>query len=535
MGLRFELREGTLGRTDDPRDVDRARPPLSLARQPGGDARRRHGGLGARRRPHGGRVRHRQPPRPGPRAAGPSGSRGQRAALLPCHSGRRGQRTRAGSRDHAAHRHRRYGRARPQRTPRVARGRVRGRRSVLDVSRRRPRRARPVRARGVPEFRAVARPRREDRRHRRRRHRAALEHPARRAPGPAHRRSTPAATHRGANAHASAGCRVLPETQAGRCPCGVRASRAARTRTGGRGPRQPDPARRSRRRRPVTTSTGCRSCVGLCSRWPDPSRWAFAFAASSEPASWWSRARPACSPTSILEIVEAAAREQGATPVRVLTYLANALRVGDRSIPYSTVSALDLPTYLEAWVPHAPDTRAAGQPRREVVDRPRSAGFPSPPGRRRASAAEGPSRTDLAAGEGSRGTSRGRALPPLLAQRVGRTPIAIGAGRHGHARLLRVAGRWRPGDGQAEFVLAGVVPMDRGGAEPTLTPSYPGLTDSTEDGRLGSAVSGGSLADSPRGRALLGPARGGAEGVRPRWRPGPPSGRLAMAPRLRCA
>ena len=127
-------------------------------------------------------------------------------------------------------------------------------------------------------------------------------------------------------------------------------------------------------------------------------------------------------PTQIAEI---ATRDQRFASTPVLTYVANAIRIGEREIPYSTVTGDRFPD------------ASCTEPRKDP--------------------------------------------DPYLAQRMG----GGGPGREGrrrrHARLFPLVRRGRPRTTtSAQFTLAGVVPMTGLGGDSTLTPEYPGISDAAD-------------------------------------------------------
>lgn len=160
-------------------------------------------------------------------------------------------------------------------------------------------------------------------------------------------------------------------------------------------------------------------------------------------------------------IADLAARERRMV-VPALTYVANTIRIGDREIPYSTVSAIDLDGY----------NRMAG------VVGPTDPGIPKglPP------------RTPNAAGGGNPlGLPGGRAPAPVFSNHA---PIWLNewaandlAARIGDEVTLEYF-LWSDADGlaasSATFTLVGVAPMTGIGGDPTLTPDYPGISDAAD-------------------------------------------------------
>jgi ABC-type lipoprotein release transport system permease subunit len=130
-------------------------------------------------------------------------------------------------------------------------------------------------------------------------------------------------------------------------------------------------------------------------------------------------------PDAIAEQIAGIANRQQRSPIPVLTYVANAIRIADREIPYSTVTAIDLPEVLAGGTEN----------------------YPRPPVWLNRWAAE-----DLRAKAGDAVT-----LDYYL---------------------------WSDEDGletaSETFTLAGILPMDGIGGDQTLTPDYPGISDATD-------------------------------------------------------
>jgi ABC-type antimicrobial peptide transport system permease subunit len=125
--------------------------------------------------------------------------------------------------------------------------------------------------------------------------------------------------------------------------------------------------------------------------------------------------------------------------MRVLTYLANSIRAGDRRIPYSVVAAMDLAAY--ARLHEAAPAAAAPQ---------LAPGQPQP------------------------------ALPPMWLNEWAAADLRVAPGD----RLEIEYFLWSDQDGletrSAAFAFAGAVPMQAAGGDRTLTPVYPGITDASD-------------------------------------------------------
>jgi ABC-type lipoprotein release transport system permease subunit len=135
-----------------------------------------------------------------------------------------------------------------------------------------------------------------------------------------------------------------------------------------------------------------------------------------------------------------AGRELGSTPVRVFTYLANSIRSGDRVIPYSLISGIDLNAFpiFQRPPPAAPDapTRPAlGAPIRRLPD-------------------------------------DAIVLNDWTARELAARP---GDGVEMEFYLWDAAGGLRTAT--AQFTVAGVVPMTGIAADRRLAPEYPGITE----------------------------------------------------------
>lgn len=176
--------------------------------------------------------------------------------------------------------------------------------------------------------------------------------------------------------------------------------------------------------------------------------------------------------------------------VPALTYVANAIRVGDRAIPYSTVTAIDVDAYNRLSVPVGPPA-----PGTDVM----STGDPLVRGSLEVRVGRGGSRFGrVQVAEAERRPAR--TAPPESA----RAPrdLAVAAPSEGPLWLNEWAAAdlgartgdtvqldyfvWTDEGGletrQASFTMQGVVPMMRVGGDRTLTPDYPGITDAADLG-----------------------------------------------------
>ena len=136
--------------------------------------------------------------------------------------------------------------------------------------------------------------------------------------------------------------------------------------------------------------------------------------------------------------VEQAAAGIGMTPQPILTYLANSLRSGDRQVPYSLVTAIDLAAVI---------------------------GVQSPVGR--------PS-------EGRRDGDAERALlqtPPIVLNEWAARDLAAKAGDPLTLEYYLWEEPGRLVTRTAEFRIAAVVPIEGAAADRDLAPAYPGITE----------------------------------------------------------
>lgn len=172
--------------------------------------------------------------------------------------------------------------------------------------------------------------------------------------------------------------------------------------------------------------------------------------------------------------------------VPALTYVANTIRVGDRSTPYSTVTAIDVDAYNRLSVPAGPpapgtDTMSDGDPlvrgalevrvgrggvrvgRVQVTEEPARPRAPAAPrAARPPQAAESPRDGALWLNEWA---------AEDLDARVGDTV---------HLDYFVWTDEGGLETRTASFALQGIVPMMRIGGDSTLTPDFPGITDAAD-------------------------------------------------------
>jgi hypothetical protein len=174
--------------------------------------------------------------------------------------------------------------------------------------------------------------------------------------------------------------------------------------------------------------------------------------------------------------------ESGLHSRPILTYLANKMRIGDREIPYSLVSAVPL--------------EQAG-----LLE-------PSPTSGRDDKRAESPAAPSIVLNTW--------AAEDLQARRGDRVTLEYFV--------------WKePGRLETEsstFQVRDIVPIAAGDRD--MAPPFPGVTNSPSTVRLGSAVSGGAQARSPEGRGLLARVQNHTQSVHPTGRGSTP---LAFAVR----
>ncbi|MGE3492826.1 MAG: FtsX-like permease family protein [Vicinamibacterales bacterium] len=147
--------------------------------------------------------------------------------------------------------------------------------------------------------------------------------------------------------------------------------------------------------------------------------------------------------------------------VPALTYVANAIRIGDRAVPYSTVSAVDLDGYnrLAGTVGPSEPGNPKGLPPQNGTD-PTGGGNPS--------------------GLPDAGTPAFSNHPPIWLNEWAAQDLQA---RIGDAVTLDYF-LWSDADGMttssATFTLVGITPMAGIGGDPTLTPDYPGISDAAD-------------------------------------------------------
>ncbi|HEX7086037.1 MAG TPA: ABC transporter permease [Vicinamibacterales bacterium] len=131
------------------------------------------------------------------------------------------------------------------------------------------------------------------------------------------------------------------------------------------------------------------------------------------------------------------ARDSGLEPLGILTYLANAIRIGPRTIPYSVVSGLDLAAYA-----------SLGRP----------AGTAAP-------------------GDGPTAPGGSTAGPPLWLNEWAARDLRATPGDPVTLEYYLWSDESGLSTHKASFTYAGAIPMAGAGSDRTLTPEYPGLTD----------------------------------------------------------
>jgi hypothetical protein len=127
------------------------------------------------------------------------------------------------------------------------------------------------------------------------------------------------------------------------------------------------------------------------------------------------------------DAADEAARALGLSTARVYTYIANEIAAGDRALPYSTVAGLDLAAFAEE-------------------------------------------RTDASS----------RDLPPIVLNDWAAENLSARPGATIRLAYYQVGPDETLSSATAELRLAGVVPTSGLGADPTLTPELPGLTDADD-------------------------------------------------------
>ncbi len=188
----------------------------------------------------------------------------------------------------------------------------------------------------------------------------------------------------------------------------------------------------------------------------------------------------------VVSRVEAALSRVQRPGIPALTYVANTIRSGDRAIPYSTVTAIDVDGYNRLSVP-------TGPPAPEAM----SAGDPLVRGSLQVNVGRGGVRVGRVQVTEA-GRTQSRSSLPARAPRAATS--AAGAKPEGPIWLNEWAANdldARPGDAveleyfvwnddggletrAATFTMQGVLPMMRIGGDRTLTPDYPGITDAAD-------------------------------------------------------
>ncbi len=180
---------------------------------------------------------------------------------------------------------------------------------------------------------------------------------------------------------------------------------------------------------------------------------------------------------NLVDTIEDIAAREKRMVVPALTYVVNSIRIGDREVPYSTVSAVDLDGY----------NRLAGAvgPENGVGDLfgQRSRDSRQDPGERSTPVGENPRVLAGFSAGGAENDPR-----PLFSS--GHAPIWLNEwaaadlnARIGDEVTLEYF-LWSDADGlaasSAKFTLVGVTPMTGIGGDPTLTPDYPGISDAAD-------------------------------------------------------
>ena len=178
----------------------------------------------------------------------------------------------------------------------------------------------------------------------------------------------------------------------------------------------------------------------------------------------------------VVEIIEDQAARERRMVVPALTYVANTIRIGDREIPYSTVSAVDLdgynrmvgavgPTFASAVAPATSPLAMADKPRPSGA----TVGRPHPSG----------ATVGATVGRPTASTAFSSHAPIWLNQWA-----ADDLNAHLGDEVTLEYYLWSDADGlatsSAKFTLVGVTPMSGIGGDPTLTPDYPGISDAAD-------------------------------------------------------
>jgi len=161
----------------------------------------------------------------------------------------------------------------------------------------------------------------------------------------------------------------------------------------------------------------------------------------------------------VVEIIEDQAARERHMVVPALTYVANTIRVGDREIPYSTVSAVDLDGYNRMIGAVGPTFRP--RPFGAMVGGPRPSGSGATVGRPRPSAAFS-------------------SHAPIWLNQWAADDLKAHLGDEVTLEYYL----WSDADGMATssatFTLVGIAPMSGIGGDSTLTPDYPGISDAAD-------------------------------------------------------
>ena len=150
----------------------------------------------------------------------------------------------------------------------------------------------------------------------------------------------------------------------------------------------------------------------------------------------------------------------------VLTYLANALRVGDRLTPYSLVTARALDAVSEV------------APRVGAGARDGAAGAPGVAGAARDGAAGAPGETGAARNEAA--GARGGDAAPMVLNRWAADDLAASPGDTLTLEYYVWEDEGRLATHEAEFRIADVVPIAGAADDRDLAPDYPGITEATD-------------------------------------------------------
>ena len=146
----------------------------------------------------------------------------------------------------------------------------------------------------------------------------------------------------------------------------------------------------------------------------------------------------------VVDLIEDLAAREQRMVVPALTYVANSIRIGDREIPYSTVSAIDLDGYNRMQGSVGPPGNPEGWP-------PPAAATPSFSGH-----------------------------PPIWLNEWAAADLKARLGDQVTLEYFL----WSDADGlassSATFTLVGIAPMTGIGGDPTLTPDYPGISDAAD-------------------------------------------------------